>query len=269
MNEMDRVAPDTIIYAPSGTRRHAILNGVADSGWDYAEWSRVQLFNCFELLFQYGIRHIILPLMSADLLKEATPNYTEYVWDWVKWGIGSEVSLADYERMKCQAHILLGQGYPVLRNTLETIRATHKPERDPYIWYGITPDVSASWIITLNLIKQLDRIPETPDQAVKLLYGLDIPSPKILIGFGKPAFQPAINPPFLIRGEMASYWSQLPGYSLNEGQLQSILHDYWDIRPTWQRNKDGRDVLKHKDIWLEGSILGVGKRLGNFWYPQS
>jgi hypothetical protein len=75
-------------------------------------------------------------------------------------------------------------------------------------------------------------------------------------------------PPLLV-GQVQGYWSQQPGYSLTEAQLRTIFYDYAYLRPTWREEKleRAREALVHRQAWEEGPILGLGMRLGPFWYP--
>ena len=63
--------------------------------------------------------------------------------------------------------------------------------------------------------------------------------------------------------------TQKPGYSLDEAQLRRILYDYAYVRPTWKEDKRGRaqEALEHEDTWRQDLIIGLGRKLGPFWYP--
>ena len=78
----------------------------------------------------------------------------------------------------------------------------------------------------------------------------------------------AIIPPLLV-GQLQCYWSQQPGYTLTEVQLRTILYDYAYLRTTWQEEKleRAKTALDHRQAWEEGPTLGLGMRLGSFWYP--
>jgi len=79
---------------------------------------------------------------------------------------------------------------------------------------------------------------------------------------------PDLLPPALM-GQVQCYWSQQPGYTLTETQLRTILYDYAYLRHTWQKEKleRAKEALVHRQAWEEGPILGLGIRLGPFWYP--
>lgn len=102
-----------------------------------------------------------------------------------------------------------------------------------------------------------------------ILYGEDIPPASIYLDFSKPVVSPDLLPPYLI-GVLHCYWSQQPGYSLDQEQLRTILYDFAYVRPTWQVDKTGRaeQVLAQRKVWEQRRIIGLGKRVGPFWYPD-
>ena len=48
-----------------------------------------------------------------------------------------------------------------------------------------------------------------------------------------------------------------------------MFYDYAYLRPTWRADKLDRAkaALAHREAWEDGPILGLGMRLGPFWYP--
>jgi hypothetical protein len=76
--------------------------------------------------------------------------------------------------------------------------------------------------------------------------------------------------PTAVIGVLHCYWSQQPGYSLDQEQLRTILYDFAYVRPTWQVDKTGRaeQVLAQRKLWEQRRIIGLGKRVGPFWYPD-
>ncbi|HXF63764.1 MAG TPA: hypothetical protein VNK95_19220 [Caldilineaceae bacterium] len=51
--------------------------------------------------------------------------------------------------------------------------------------------------------------------------------------------------------------------------MRTILYDYAYVRPTWQADKTGRaeQALKYRQAWEDPPVVGLGVRLGPFWYP--
>ena len=84
----------------------------------------------------------------------------------------------------------------------------------------------------------------------------------------RPGDQVAV--PALLLDETQCYWTQRPGYSLDDAALRQILFDYAYQRRTWQADKSDRysDVLAQRDAWEQAPTLGIGQRLGRYWFPQ-
>lgn len=103
---------------------------------------------------------------------------------------------------------------------------------------------------------------------MRALYGEEIPPVSFYLGFGKPTILPEVIPPLLI-DQVQCYWSQQPGYTLTKEQLRTMFYDYAYLRPTWRPDKLDRAkaALADRQAWEEGPILGLGMRLGPFWYP--
>ena len=49
------------------------------------------------------------------------------------------------------------------------------------------------------------------------------------------------------------------------------LYDHAYLRKTWQQDKSERtpQVLKYREVWETAPIVGLGTRIGPFWYPAS
>ncbi|MFY0538084.1 hypothetical protein [Nannocystis pusilla] len=69
---------------------------------------------------------------------------------------------------------------------------------------------------------------------------------------------------------MDAYWTQRPGYRIDEREFRTILYDHLHVRRTWREDKTGRDeaAKETRRAWEEGPTLGLGARLGPFWYPS-
>ena len=83
-------------------------------------------------------------------------------------------------------------------------------------------------------------------------------------------FSSNLLPPLLI-GKVHSYWRQQPGHSITEAEWRAILYDYGYLRATWQADKEGRAAAArdYRTTWESAPTLGLGRRLGPFWYPAA
>ena len=91
------------------------------------------------------------------------------------------------------------------------------------------------------------------------------------VGFGKPLLTAELQLPFLI-GEAPAMWYQMPGYSgLTPTMIRGMIYETVYLRSTWAADKDGRydAVLDPRAVWEQTTVLGFGRRMGGFWYPES
>ncbi|MGB0385194.1 MAG: hypothetical protein ACPGWR_10250 [Ardenticatenaceae bacterium] len=267
VEEVAKIAPATMIYSPSGTRRAAVLTGVSGQGHDYASWSRKRMLECIDLIFRHGVRHIFMPPVAPSLFNEITSEYREHLWNWLDWGLAGAEALADYQRFGWRVRIPFGKNLPRLRAATARLEAATPPKSAHTLWLYIVPDYNLPWQWILEAIH--DSRVQTLDDAIRASYGEEIPPPTLCLASGKPTFSSSMMPPLITRSRIDCYWSQRPGYSLDERELRTILYDYAYLRKTWRADKSGRaeKALMYRTAWEQGPTIGLGMRLGPFWYP--
>ena len=260
--EIMQVAPTAMVYAASGTRRQAALAGIDANSDAYVMWSHVQALNAVQLLFDHGVRHVFTLLAGPGQFNEVGAYRTRLL-DWIEWGIASSEALAEFRRRGWRVRLLCDEGIPQLDRAQRALAATTGAVT---VWFQVIPDAEAPW---RWLFQAMERChPHSRAELVTALYGEEVPLVSLYLAFGKPTIAPELLPP-LLTGAVQCYWSQRPGYALSEDELRRILYDYAFLRPTWQADKTGRAeaALANADVWQNGSILGLGQRLGPFWYP--
>lgn len=153
-----------------------------------------------------------------------------------------------------------------LASTAETLRDNTATQSLHTLYWLVMPNSDAPWQHLLNTAQGSEV--QTRAQMIRALYGEDIPLATLYLAFGKPMLSLEIVPPLLM-GQLQCYWSQQPGYTLTEKQFRTILYDYAYLRNTWQEEKleRAKEALVHQTAWEQGPILGLGMRLGPFWYP--
>ena len=260
--EITRVAPATMIYAASGTRRQAALAGVDADSEHYVTWSHMQALDAVQLLFDHGVRHVFTLLAGPGQFQEVGA-YRARLLDWIEWGVASLPALAEFRRRGWRVRLLCDQGVPQLDRAQ---RAVAQTGGEVTLWFQVVADSEAPWrwiLAAMNRTQAASRC-----ELIKALYGEAVPMASLYLAFGKPIIAPELLPP-LLTDTVQCYWSQRPGYALDEEELRRVLYDYAFLRPTWQADKTGRAdaSLPHADVWRNGSILGLGQRLGPFWYP--
>ena len=261
-------APASMVYSVSGTRRGAALAGKRDQGQEYMQWSRERMMICLDLLFEHGVQHVIMPVITPSQFNEATPSYREHLWTWLEAGLAGPDALAEYKERDWKVRVPFADAMPRLREAGETLARETAAESECNLWAFVVPSHNMLWEQALVRLGNGGPVSST-QEAIRLLYGADIPPATLYLDFGKPVFSPDMAPPLLL-GVTHCYWTQRPGYSLDEAQWRRILYDYAIIRPTWREDKQGRaaQALAHEEIWREDLIVGLGKRLGPFWYPE-
>lgn len=266
VEEVRSVAPDTLILAAGGTRRSAAMAGIAPESNAYARWSRERMMQCCQLLFEHGVQHIVTFAIVESQMAERTAGYREKLEQWVDWGLAGPEALADYERLGWRVRLVGSWEFPALDGAAVRLEEAMPGSSTPAVWWFVIPNLEAPW---RWLIEAAQRSNGASREAVaRALYGEAIPPATLLLSFGKPLVSPALLPPLLF-GKTHCYWSQRPSYELDRQQLRAILYDFAFLRRTWREDKQGRaeTVLDQRSAWQQGPTIGLGRRLGAFWYP--
>lgn len=259
------VAPATAIYMPGGSRRAAALAGIDPYTEAYVSWSRGQLINAVEQLFQHGIQHVftaaIVPSNWAedDAFHKMLANYAQ-------WVVAGPESISDYAQRGWRVRILGGADLPSLINTDSYLQQMTRHHTGPTLWWMIVLDDDAPyrWMFETANRNQVT----TRGEVIQALYGEHVPPADLFIASGKPMVTPALVPPLLV-GNLQCYWVQRPGYYLPPHLLRAILYDSVYSRHTWRSDKQGRaeTALTYRDVWEREVVVGLGHRLGAHWYP--
>lgn len=265
LEEVAKVAPATMVYGVGGTRRHAIFENIEPWSSDYIRWARSRTIGSAELIFQCGVQNLLMVAIVPDNLKEIN-HYQDQIFEGAKWVITGKESLADYTRLGCRVRLLGAECMPELASVQEMLLATTSSSSKHTLYWSVVRNVDDPWQQLLTATHRTQA--RTRSEAVKALYGEYIPPATLYLAFGKPTLSIEIIPPLLI-GKLQCYWSQQPGYTLTERQLRTIFYDYAYLRSTWQEEKleRAKAALLHRQAWEEGPVLGLGMRLGPFWYP--
>lgn len=264
--DVAKVMPKTIVYTPGGTRRSAVLAGLSPQSDEYARWTRERMIAGYELLFRFGARHIFTTMIRPGQFAEVGP-YRDRLLDWLEWGLTGPEALADYARLGWRVRLLGAESMPELWPIAERLLAATPTQSTATLWYQVVFEPGAPWEWLLSAAQRMHA--RTQAEAIRALYGEDIPLAKLYLSFGKPIFVADLFPP-LLAGEAQSYWIQRPGYLDDEQLLRRILYDYAYLRPTWRLDKSSRyDSLEaNRLLWQHRLVLGYGKHVGAFWYPD-
>jgi hypothetical protein len=132
------------------------------------------------------------------------------------------------------------------------------------VYVSGTPD--AHWAAILGAAQQAQA--RTRAEVIRAMYGEDLPPATLCLSYGKPMIAADIMP-LIVADEVQCYWTQRPGFSLDDTLVRRIFYDFAYTRRTWQPDKSSRyaDVLAQRPFWEQTRVLGLGRRVGAFWYP--
>lgn len=263
-SEVAKVAPKTMIYSPGGSRRQAQFEGIEPWGHEYFQWARKRAMDCCDLIFRHGVRYLIVLLLSPDVVREMN-EHNKQAMHWFG-SVADPELLANYARLGWRVRLLGGDNVPELKAAAECLQQATPSHNDHTLYWYCIPDEDAPWKELMTLARQ--TAVQTQAEAIRALYGEDVPPATLYLTTGRPSFSIKIAPPLLV-GNIQSYWNQRVGYSLTETELRTIFYDYAYLRTLGRGEKivRAKAALAHRKAWQEGPILGLGTQLGSFWYP--
>jgi hypothetical protein len=260
------VAPATLIYGPGGTRRQAALAGIPFQSDAYAAWTHERMVESLAVLSHIGVRHIVINLLRPAQLAEVG-RYRDRLLTWLEAGLAGADAIVKWRYRGWRVRIIGLEALPELHAAAERVAAATADQPGPTIWFYLCGAPHTPWASLFA--STASGIPASQQAAIQALYGEDIPPATLYLAFGKPFVAYDIIPP-LLAGELHCYWTQRPGFSLDEPTMRQILFDYAYLRSTWQQDKTARYAAldEQRAIWEQTAVLGLGQRLGPFWYPQ-
>jgi hypothetical protein len=264
--QVAQIAPATLVYTPGGTRRQAALAGIDPRGEGYVRWGRERMIASFTAIFETGVRHLFTGLARASQFAEVGA-YGERMQAWLEWVLLGPEARADWRRYGWRVRLLGGQELPAVRAIADRLAANTAADGAPTVWCCLSTTPDALWATVLDLAHRTGA--RTQAEIVRAVCGEDIPPAPLWISSGKPTLAPDLLP-FLVTGEAQCYWMQQPGYALDAPALRHILYDCTYLRHTWLPDKSARyeGLAGQQAIWRQPYVLGLGQRLGPFWYPS-
>ena len=263
-----RVAPATAVYAPGGTRRSATLAGVPLTDDSYIQWVRPQLIENIALFFRLGVQHLIIPSIGPRNFQEGGV-YGRRLVSWLADVVAGPAMLADYKTHGWQGRMLGVPALPLLAEAAARVQQATAGFGPHTIWWYLVADNEDPWREVLAMARQTGA--QTRAEAIRALYGADIPPADLYIGFGKPFIGTTMVPPLLTGESLHGYWTQRPGMQLTERVLRAILYDYAYSRRTWEADHSARYLQAHKyaGLWDTDYVLGIGSKRDGYWYPNA
>jgi hypothetical protein len=260
------VAPRAMVYAPGGTRRSAIFAGVEPWSKEYLHMGQDGVVACLDVLFRHGVEHVFSPMIMLGHTNEVENVEQQLIIPMGRF-VTDEHFLRLFREYKWRVRIAPSAYHELLQPFIE-ILARETAQDAPHTWWmTFTPTYDSWWSSILAHAKSM-QITSRAD-LVRAVYGEDVPPITFCLAFGKPTISPDLFPPLLM-DNVQCYWSQQVGLGLDDQQFRKMLYDYTYLRQTWQKDKTARAraAVEHQDIWQQEVILGLGTRLGPFWYPK-
>jgi hypothetical protein len=254
-----------MIYAPGGTRRSAAFHGIKAWTQEYIEWAQAGTLSCLDLLFEHGVHHVFLPLFMSGHIREVQ-NVEAQLAKPASRFVAAHHILAAYQERGWRVRLVGGDFSDTLSETKNLLLAETAQTSEKTLWWTVSRGIAEEWTALAPALQT--GCTDTHAAAIRAYYGLDVPLISLFLGFGKPFVSPELFPP-LLQGEVQCYWSQQVGYSLTARQLRLIFYDYAFLRNTWQQDKLTRaaEAVEDRTLWESELILGLGRRMGPFWYP--
>jgi hypothetical protein len=260
------VAPRAMVYAPGGTRRSAMFAGIEPWSEEYLRKGEDGVAACLDIIFRHGVQHVFMPAVMVGHAKEVDDVEQQLIRQMGAM-IGDPYLLNLVNKYGWRLRIAPSAYTEVLRPLSEHLERNSPTGTSRTWWLTITPSYDSWWSTVLALAKS-DKVQSRSD-AIVALFGEDVPPITLCLAFGKPMISPDLFPPLLM-DNVHCYWSQQAGLTLTEQQFRKVLYDYAFLRQTWQKDKTARakQAGEHQQVWEREMILGLGQRLGPFWYPQ-
>lgn len=220
------------------------------------------------MIFEQGVEHLCMPMLGPSQFEESTGEYREHLWRWFRDGLAGENAIAHYKKMGWRVRIAFNDYMPELGDAGQRLENDTPSESPHTLWCYVVPEFETIWRWVLDAVGRAGA--RTYAEAIRALYGADIPSATMYLSTGKPLISTLQLPPLLISEVAQCYWSQRPGYSLNQQQFRQMIYDSAFARKTWKKDKTGRaeEILSNRELWENGSIFGLGEKMGSFWYPK-
>jgi hypothetical protein len=265
--EVAAIAPATVVYAAGGTRRVAAQAGITlDEA--YIEYTRAQLVENLALFFRLGVRHVIVPCLGPRQLFEAAP-YGERIIEWCIQALSGADMRAEYHRRGWRARFIVPSPHPALQEAAALLQQEFTDPTMPAVWYYLVADDNDPWTDLLAAVHRTGA--RSYGDALRAVYGEEVPPATVFVGFGKLVTGTTLVPPLLCAPNMQCYWGQRAGLRLLEPMLRAIFYDYAYARRTWRTDRRFRyeQTAEQQSRWETTEIIGVGAAQNGFWYPEA
>ncbi|GAB4201927.1 MAG: hypothetical protein OHK0022_24490 [Roseiflexaceae bacterium] len=143
--QVAEVTPETVLFAPAGTRRRAEIDGIPNS--EYSTWAIRELGESVALLFDNGIKNIIVPLLGPRQLSDPQEEYRRQVINWIaKQSTSDELkNLADIHRYQIRLIGPATRYNETLRNASTQLKERVSNSIQPTLWMYVVQNDNEPW----------------------------------------------------------------------------------------------------------------------------
>ncbi len=266
--QVAEVAPKTVVYAPAGTRRRALLDGVQSA--DYSTWAIQELAESVKILFEHGVKHVIVPTLGPGQLEDPHKEYSSQIVDWIVRQATSETlqSIANKSHYRIRLIGPATRNNRLLCNAAIQLKNRHQDPNHPIMWMYVVQSYDDPWIEVIETISNY----KVTNRAglVRMLYDEDIPPVSLYIGFGRFAIHNRIIPLILFDDDIQCYWTTKAGFRISKTAIRKIIYDAVYSRSKENIEQDRYDYVDFlRGDWNREIIMGLGSNIHGFWFPKT
>lgn len=274
--QVAQVAPTSVYIAFGGTRRWAALEGIAaEDITTYMNKGFAEMLRVLHLLFNEGVEHIFTTAgIGESHQKEGSQVWKNFFQSMIRQLTSdSFIKFCQAEQWRVK---LLGafegtrdeeEAYAAFVEQMQTFE---NPNYKKTLWFYFCPTEELYWKWTSRTIQQTCAPIHGQADLIKIFCGEAVPPVELYMTSGKPMLSFGVVPLFLLKA-VQLYWLQKLSLYMDRQNWREILYDFLFLRKTWQKDKFQRSqaALEDPELWRKDVILGVGRRIGPFWYPQN
>lgn len=265
--EVAAVAPVSMSYGAGGTRRAAVFAGIEPWSSEFMVWAHERMLDSQALIFRYGVQHLFSPLIVPNNLKEAH-HQRDQLFRQIEPVLTRPAAVVRYQALGIRVRLLGGEQVPEVQQTAEKLDSLTAANGPQTLYWTVVLSQEELWRQLFAATNE-HKI-QSQAEAIRAIYGVEIPPITLYLNHGKPEFSFNTLPPLLV-GQAQCYWNQKPGSMLDDKLFRTILYDYAYLRKTFRADKLARAeaALTNQQEWMAAPLLGLGMRMGPFWHPRS
>jgi len=281
--------PNVGVLIPDGTRKSAALYyNLTPEVEDFEQqlFSRInnELMKVIELMFSHGLKSLFIPSFTHGNLQRSKKYVDNAISYGFKFIFNDKKWFEFSKRLKIKINVygdlnqIKEMGYQNLINWInDIINCTAKYDSHK-LYFGLACsnkyEIPRIMDMCIDFYRKEKRYP-TLKEKIKLYYGELVEDVDFFI---RPTIlrDSDIQPPLISGNKTQLYFPISPFIFINQNMFREILYDIIYQRTITYGMDDYNlySIDKNEKIWLKNyykinrnSIIGIGKKLGNYWFP--